>query len=323
MRKLFYTFTILCSVFSSASAELIKTVDIRIRDPFIVADSESQTYYMYAQAANRAGSDFTGVEVYTSKDLKQWNPPKPVLKLPNPKKIRFVWAPEVHEYQGKYYLFVTLTYHKKLLEEKSVKAETWPPMNRRGTHIYASESLSGPFKRLKKGPHTPAEWMALDGTLHIEDETPYMIFCHEWVQTIDGTMDIVELKKDLSDSVGEPKLLFKASDAPGSIKGPKRGKVTDGCFLYRSPKSDKLFMIWSTHIPGSGYCIVLTHSKSGKVHGPWIEQRVIYRKNGGHGMIFKTFEGKLMVALHQPNKSPEERLHLHELIDKGNDLEIR
>ena len=322
MKNFIYFFAVLCTSLSVSLAEQIKTADIRIRDPFIVADVATQNYYMYAQAANRSGSGFTGVEVYTSKDLKTWNAPKPVLKLPNPKAIRFVWAPEVHEYKGKYYLFVTLTYHKTLPIKKPVEGK-WPPMNRRGTHIYVSDSLEGPFKALKKGPHTPASWMSLDGTLHVEDGTPYMIFCHEWVQTIDGTMDIVELKKDLSDSVGEPKLLFKATDAPGSIKDPKRGKVTDGCFLYRSPKSDKLFMIWSTHIPGSGYCIVLTESKSGKVHGPWIKQRPIYRKNGGHGMIFKSFEGKLMVALHQPNTSPKERLHLYELVDKGETLEIK
>jgi GH43 family beta-xylosidase len=320
--KIIFPYLVLFCVFA-ASAELIKTADIRIRDPFIVADQSTQSYYMYAQAANRAGSDFKGVEVYTSKDLQNWNPPKPVLKLRNPEKIRFVWAPEVHAYNGKYYLFVTLTYHKKLLEKKPIDEKSWPPMNRRGTHIYVSESLEGSFKPVKKGPHTPAGWMALDGTLHIEDGTPYMIFCHEWVQTIDGTMDVVELQDDLAAPVGKPKLLFKASDAPGSIKDPKRGKVTDGCFLYRSPKSDRLFMIWSTHIPGKGYCIVLTHSESGKVCGPWNEQRVIYRKNGGPGMICKTFDGKLMVALHQPNNSPDERLHLHELVDKGDELEIR
>jgi hypothetical protein len=82
-------------------------------------------------------------------------------------------------------------------------------------------------------------------------------------------------------------------------------------------------MIWSTFIPGSGYSIVLTHSESGKLCGPWKEQRVIYHQNGGHGMIFKTLEGKLMVALHQPNISPRERLHLYELVDQGDELEIR
>ncbi|MFO7937564.1 MAG: glycoside hydrolase family 43 protein [Kiritimatiellia bacterium] len=323
MRNLIYTFALLCLFVRSASGDLIKTADIRIRDPYIVADAATQTYYMYAQAANRIGSGFTGVEVYTSKNLTNWNPPKPVLELPNPQKIRFVWAPEVHEYNGKYYLFVTLTYHKILPEEKPVEKKSWPPMNRRGTHIYESDTLFGPFKPLKKDSHTPSDWMALDGTLFVEEETPYMIFCHEWVQTIDGSMDVVELKKDLSDSAGKPQRLFKASDAPGAIKDPQRGKVTDGCFLYRSPKSGRLFMIWSTFIPGNGYCIALTHSESGKVHGPWREQKIIFRENGGHGMIFRTFEGRLLVALHQPNTNSKERLHLYELVDKGESLEIR
>ena len=58
--------------------------------------------------------------------------------------------------------------------------------------------------------------MTLDGTLYVEDGKPYMVFCHEWVQTIDGTMDCIQLEDDLSDTVGEPRMMFKASDAPGA-----------------------------------------------------------------------------------------------------------
>ncbi|MCK4749608.1 MAG: hypothetical protein KAT15_21285, partial [Bacteroidales bacterium] len=58
-----------CTSNTQASESLLKTKDIRIRDPFIYADQKSKTYFMYAQAANRADSDFTGVEVYTSQDL--------------------------------------------------------------------------------------------------------------------------------------------------------------------------------------------------------------------------------------------------------------
>ena len=39
-------------------------------------------------------------------------------------------------------------------------------------------------------------------------------------------------------------------------------------------------------------------------------------------MIFKTFEGKLMIVLHQPNNGEKERTQLFELIDKGDYLEI-
>jgi len=41
-----------------------------------------------------------------------------------------------------------------------------------------------------------------------------MVYAHEWIQVIDGTMEAIRLKDDLSDSIGEPIHLFKASDAP-------------------------------------------------------------------------------------------------------------
>ncbi len=301
---------------------LINVKDIRIRDPFIYTDQQNNRYLMYAQTANRSGSDFIGVEVYTSKDLRSWKQPKPVLILPETAGIQSVWAPEMHEYQGKYYLFVTLTYKEKLPMVKPVEKKTWPEMHIRGTHVFHSEGPYGPFKPFKSTSFTPNDWMALDGTLYVEEGTPYMIFCHEWVQLIDGTMDYVQLKDDLSDTFGDTKLMFRASDAPAAINDPQRGKVTDGCFLYKSSKSDKLYMIWSTFIPGDGYCVFVTSSGSGRIRGPWSKHMPIYTQNGGHGMIFKTLEDKLVLALHQPNSEKLERLHLFEIIDTEDTLKV-
>lgn len=308
--------------FVSASESTLRTEDIRIRDPFIYVDRQSKTYYMYAQSANRAGSDFTGVEVYRSKDLIHWSEPHPVLRLSAGGGVQWVWAPEMHEYQGRYYIFVTLTYKKTLPMEKPVDDQNWPPMHIRGTHVFHADSPLGPFEPFTRTSYTPEDWMALDGTLYVDDGKPYMVFCHEWVQTIDGTMDYIRLKDDLSGTIGEPQLMFKASNAPGAIRSAKRGKVTDGCFLYRSERSGRLFMIWSTFIPGKDYCVVLTHSESGKINGPWKKQKVIYTRDGGHGMIFKSFDGRLTMALHQPNSGRKERLHLFELADNGETLAI-
>ncbi len=309
--------------YSQAAGSLLKIEDIRIRDPFIYADQKSKTYFMYAQSANRAVSDFTGVEVYISKDLINWKAPRPVLTLPDNAGIKSVWAPEMHQYNGKFYLFVTLTLRDTLPENKPVEKDNWPGMHIRGTHLYYADSPLGPFQAFKGTSHTPEEWMALDGTLFIEEGKPYMVFCHEWVQTIDGTMDYVQLKDDLSGTIGEPQLMFKASAAPGARQSPELGKVTDGCFLYRSMQSNRLFMIWSTMLPEKGYCVLLTHSESGKISGPWKEQKIIYEQNGGHGMIFSSFDDQLMMALHQPNSSPGERLHLFQITESGDTMDIK
>lgn len=50
-----------------------------------------------------------GVEAYKSKDLKNWEGPVRVFTVPVDNWITGeVWAPEVHAYKGKYYLFATL-----------------------------------------------------------------------------------------------------------------------------------------------------------------------------------------------------------------------
>ena len=40
--------------------------------------------------------------------------------------------------------------------------------------------------------------MALDGTFYVENEVPYVIYAHEWIQTLDGTMEAIRLAPDLA-----------------------------------------------------------------------------------------------------------------------------
>ena len=301
---------------------LLKTKDIPIRDPYIYADADSKSYYMYAQSANRNSNSFNGVVVYSSRNLVNWLPPQPVLTLPDDADVAGVWAPEMHAFNGRFYLFATLTSSRLLPEKAPVVKDGWPPPHVRGTHIFRADNPLGPFRPLKNTSHTPEAWMALDGTLFVENGTPYLVFCHEWTQTVDGTMDFIQLKDDFSDTVGTPRTMFRASDAPNAAALHDHGKVTDGCFLYRSPRSNMLFMIWSTFVVGKEYCVVLTHSESGMIEGPWKEQRLLYAEDGGHGMLFESFDKRLTLALHQPNNGGKERLRFFEVADNGNSLAL-
>ena len=64
-----------------------------------------------------------GVAVYTSKDLLKWNEKVQVMTLPEKNWSRgYIWAPEVHKYNGKYYLFATINEHTKW----KMSREDWP-----------------------------------------------------------------------------------------------------------------------------------------------------------------------------------------------------
>lgn len=301
---------------------LLKTPDIRVRDPFILADRKTKTYYLYASISNRTKEEGLGVEVYTSKDLRNWTRPKTVFKIPSDFWAKkWVWAPEVHKYKGKYYLFVTFTSSEHLDDPPAKSpAKNWPPYLKRGTQILVSDTPEGPFKPFANKPMTPEEHMCLDGTLWVEEGIPYMIYCHEWVEIQDGTVELLPLNKDLSAPEGQSTVLFKASDAlwVRPVAGGK-GYITDGCFLYRT-KTGKLLMIWSS-FREKGYAVGIAGSENGKIKGPWKQQpQLLFSNNGGHGMIFKTFGGDLVIALHQPNESPKERMKLYKLKDTGETL---
>jgi len=306
----------------------LRLADILVHDPFILPHKESQTYYLYTSAwPNITGLGRFGVMTYKSKDLLNWNGPYVVFVVPdgvwaNP--MHGTWAPEVHEYKGKYYLFVTLHNRDKIIAEPP---KVWRVNHWRGTVIAESSSPEGPFKLLKEdGPHTPENFMTLDGTLYVDENgQPWMVYCHEWIQVIDGTMEAICLKDDLSSAVGEPIHLFKASDAPwinteSTPSVRQRQYVTDGPQLYRT-KSDQLVMLWSSYNK-NGYVQTIARSKSGKIEGPWKQLEPLVYDDSGHGMLFKKFEGQLMLVLHQPFRPPLSRAKIYEMEDTGDTFRV-
>lgn len=325
MKRLLFS-TLLSALCLIAGAIDIK--DINIRDPFILPVADEGVYYMYCTSTvnDSNGQPRGGVAAYKSKDLRNWEGPVQVCTIPDNNMLTgTIWAPEVHFYNGKYYLFATINSD---IEWRKAEPDH-PKYLFRGTQIFHADSPEGPFEAFSPETHTPADWMALDGTLWVENGKPYMVFCHEWVQTDDGTMDVVALEDDLSAPKGSPTRLFNASAAPWAQpicndRNNNQCYVTDGCFLYRT-KTGKLLMIWSSFTNGNNYAIGIAESTTGSVLGPWRQQeKPLFTTNGGHGMIFKRFDGQPCIVLHQPN-SPQkaERARIFEIDDLGTTLNLR
>jgi hypothetical protein len=138
------------------------------------------------------------------------------------------------------------------------------------------------------------------------DGKPYMVYCYEWLQNQNGTIEKIELKPDLSGSVGEGKLLFRASESPWSREtlngkiGPN--KVTDGPYLFRTG-SGRLGMIWTSWIDNQ-YTQGVVYSTSGTLDGPWLQEREpITPPNYGHGMLFCSLQGKWLMSVHSHKAS--------------------
>ena len=302
----------------------IRTVhfnDLSMSDPFIIPDPETQTYYLTS----------TGGRLYKSKDLVWWEGPYNVID------IEGTWlktgggpaASEIHKIGDYYYYAGTWNDHADLIQQVPRRYNV--PHNQ--TYLLRSKNIEGPYEVFTEDPNydwQPREWDCIDGTLYEENGKIYMIFVHEWTQIIDGTMDYIELSSDLSKTVSEwPVTMFRATENP-SVKemnglgeatfGRKLpGWVTDGPQMFRT-QTGKLGMLWS----GWGderYLQLVCYSESGTIAGPWVQEpEPFLGNNSGHGMLFRTFEGKLMYVVHHVEGNGPRKPQYWNVDDSGDKL---
>lgn len=299
--------------------ENIPLDSIRLSDPAILADKATSTYYMTG----------TGGLLWKSNDLRLWSGPYVVTQTdpaswmgPRP----MIWAAELHQYKDKYYYFATFTNNKMVID--TIKGNA---INRRASHVLVSEKPDGPYVPMKDETYLSADLPTLDGTFWVDTNgKPYMVYCGEWLINWNGTMESIELKPDLSGTTGKRKILFFAYDSPWSKEKEESGrvvpnKVTDGPYLFKT-QTGKLGMIWTSWV-FSDYVQGVAYSQSGTLDGPWIqEQDPITPPNFGHGMLFRTFDGKLLMSVHS-HKDINGRYvripHLFEVDDSGDKIVVK
>ena len=286
----------------------MKNSEIHIRDPFVLVHEGK--YYMYGTfGANTWNDNLSHFDVYVSDDLINWSeshccfaPPAGFWGTKN------FWAPEVHEWKGKFYMFA------------SFKSD----VHCRGTAILCADSPMGPFLPHSDGAVTPADWECLDGTLYVSREgKPYIVFCHEWVQIGDGEILAMPLTDDLKSAAGKPELMFRASEPEWVQPHGRNGEnnyVTDGPFMWRTPDGT-LLCLWASFSDG-GYTEGVAVSDNGEIDGKFTQIEPLFRKDGGHGMVFRALDGEMYLTLHSPNQTPYERPVFRKLIEKPGALEV-
>ena len=271
----------------------MKRNEINIRDPFVLL--HDGVYYLYGTRGPSCWGPASGFDVYTGTDLEDWSDPFPCFENDGTFWAdRNYWAPEVHPWQGAFFMFA------------SFKSDS----RHRGTAILRADTPAGPFVPWSDGPVTPAEWECLDGTFYADREgRPWIVFCHEWVQVGDGEILAMPLTDDLRAPAGEPRLLFRASEAkwatPVQHSSGISGYVTDGPFMWRD-REGSLLCLWSS-FSKTGYTQGIAISGSGEIDGPFRQLAPLFCKDGGHGMLFRDMDGNVRLALHRPNKHLQER----------------
>lgn len=277
----------------------MKINEINVRDPYVL--KHEGKYYLYGTRSATTWGLADGFDAYVSEDMENWEGPIEIFHNNGDFWAdRCYWAPECYFYEGGFYLVATFA-----SEDKNM-----------GTQILRSESPLGPFAIHSNGPVTPKAWKCLDGTIYFkEDGTPYMVFGRSFQDDPKGEMYSVQLSKDLSKAVDQPRLLFAASEAPWSTPIPFAKKefdiegdvyFVDGPCLHRT-RSGKLLMLWSSW-GARGYAVGLAYASNGEIDGEWIHvEAPFYGENGGHGMLFEDNGDELQYILHYPNDLYKER----------------
>ncbi|MBS0664291.1 MAG: family 43 glycosylhydrolase [Verrucomicrobia bacterium] len=274
---------------------LLRSDDIQIRDPFILTIPEERYFYLYGTTDLEPWrEDFAvGFDTYRSTDLEHWEGPLPAFRPAADFWGKFhFWAPEVHRWQGRFFMFASFK----------------GPSHHRGTQVLVAEHPQGPFRPHSPHAVTPPDCECLDGTLFVApDGKPWMIFSRDWTQVTVGTYSAVPLADDLSAAIGPALDLFKVNEAPWVLCPPWHAKtgqspifVADGAFPFRAHSGELclLFSSWGT----GGYATGIARSASGELHGPWQpDPEPIFSANGGHAMVFPDFSGEIHLTLHQPN----------------------
>ena len=195
-------------------------------DPFIL--EHEGTYYLYCTGGSK-------YYVHTSKDLVHWTKQEtPILQLTETGWAKEKgWAPEVYEYNGKFYFIF------------SAKGEEYHSID-----IAVCDTPNGKFKTLKRGkPFYSPEFSVIDASLFFDDDGRIYFYYSKDNSTnyVDGKRTSqtwgVEVKSDFSGMIGEP-ILISTPEYPWELKS---GSVVwnEGPVVFK--ENGKYYLLYSAN----------------------------------------------------------------------------
>jgi arabinan endo-1,5-alpha-L-arabinosidase len=271
------------SLMSASFAQELSS-DIRVHDPVMI--KQEQTYYLFCTG--------NGIGVWSSIDRKNWKREKPVFAAPPqwavdtiPGFKGHIWAPDISFYNGKYYLYYSVSAFGKNTSAIGVATNTTLNPNDAG------------FKWLDHGRviqsyPNQTNWNAIDPNIITDDKgTAYMSFGSFW----DG-LKIARLSKDrLSIDEDVNQLATIASRKSGSSQAnppsiddnPKDagGNAIEAPFIFKKGKYYYLFASIDYCCKGERSTYKMIVGRSKKVTGPYLDDEKRDMAFGG---------GKLLLA---------------------------
>lgn len=291
-------------------------------DPVMI--KEGDTYYLFCTGQ--------GIAVWSSKDLQTWKKEAPVFfKAPQwaadtiPGFKGHIWAPDISYYNGRYYLFYSVSAFGKNTSAIGVATNT------------TLDSTASNFKWVDHGRviqsypgKTP--WNAIDPNLITDEKgTPYLSFGSFWDglkivkltkdrlhidETIDHLKTIASRKKEGSNNHNPPSVDNNPADAGGNaIEAPFVFKKSGFYYLFASAD-------YCCKGINSTYKMIVGRSKN--VQGPYLDKEGVSMQTGGGTIVLQgdkdwygvghnatyTFDGKDYLIFHGYDASDKGRSKL-------------
>lgn len=277
-----------------------KRQDLRMRDPFIFTDQKRKLYFLFGTGAacDGAANIDPYFEVYVGENLDEFTGPYVCFEPPTGFwGVKHYWAPEIHEYKGKYYMFASF--------KGGIGQD-------RGTAILVSDFPEGMYVPWSEGYVTLKGHECLDGTFYMDESgQAWTVFCHEWTEMYYGKIKAMKLSEDLKYTLDEEPIVIvdlerdklpwihKMSDP----RVGKEGYLTDAPYIWKLP-SGVLLMTWSCYTDGTNgneknYVIAGCISRNDSMEGPWEHlSELLLNQDAGHAALFRDLDNNLKIVMH-------------------------
>lgn len=275
----FYSLSVLlCFSFFGYSQ---KTKTITLADPTIFLNDG--TYYLYGTGAPN------GFRAYTSQDLEHWQKLENASGLALQKGDAYgdkgFWAPQIFEYNGKFYMAYTAN------EQIA---------------IASSDSPAGPFTQKNKIA-IPSEERMIDPFVYFAEDGKIYLY-HVRVANGGNRIFVAELNDDLSEIKDET--LTQCIEATDKWENTENSgwTVTEGPTIVK--RNGLYYMLYSANdFRNKDYAVGYATSKS--LTGPWekvafnpvLVRDMLGEDGTGHGDLFTGEDGQLYYVLHTHNSS--------------------
>jgi arabinan endo-1,5-alpha-L-arabinosidase len=260
-------------VFAGGGAFAHAADSVRVHDPVMIRQGD--TYYLFGTGM--------GITVRSSKDMQSWKDEPPVFeRAPEwtfaavPGFKGHIWAPDISEHGGTYYLYYAISLGGKITS--AIGVATNKTLNR----------SSPDFGWVDRGMVLQSVlnrdlWNAIDPQLVIDEHaTPWLVFGSFW-----SGLKLVKLQPDFL-RVAEPQEWYAVAKRERSVLRPDvdpEPAAIEAPFIFRKGDYYYLFVSWDYCCRGirSDYKMLLGRSRD--VKGPYLDRQGKSLAQGGGTLL--------------------------------------